>query len=106
MSAHLTFSSFAAVGAGAAVGAWVRWGLGLMLNYLFPLIPIGTLVANLTGPPVNARRREIVSRAFGVYCLPGKGLRRFFRVPKCLWLEIREIESGTNHRGWTRTPES
>ena len=49
MSAHLTFSSFAAVGAGAAVGAWLRWGLGLMLNSLFPLIPIGTLVANLTG---------------------------------------------------------
>lgn len=49
MSAHLTFSSFAAVGAGAAIGAWLRWGMGLLLNALFPLIPIGTLVANLTG---------------------------------------------------------
>ena len=59
----------------------------------------------LTAKPVNARRREIGGRAFCVYRLPGKGLRRFFRVRKYLWFEIREIGSGTNHRGWTRTPE-
>ena len=40
---------FFAVGAGAALGAWVRWGLGLMLNSAFPLLPLGTLVANLLG---------------------------------------------------------
>lgn len=40
---------FVAVGAGAAVGAWVRWGLGLGLNALFPLLPMGTLAANLVG---------------------------------------------------------
>jgi hypothetical protein len=34
----------------------------------------------LTAKPVNARRREIGGRAFCVYRLPGKGLRRFFRV--------------------------
>lgn len=42
-------SGFAAVGIGAAFGAWLRWGLGLMLNPLFPTLPMGTLVANLVG---------------------------------------------------------
>ncbi len=37
------------VGAAAVVGAWLRWGLGMALNPLFPTIPLGTLAANLTG---------------------------------------------------------
>ena len=41
--------SFAAVGVGAAVGAWMRWGLGLLLNPVFPTVPLGTLAANLLG---------------------------------------------------------
>jgi len=41
--------SFLAVGIGAAAGAWVRWWLGLMLNPVFPAIPVGTLAANLIG---------------------------------------------------------
>jgi len=49
MTAGLGFSAFAAIGAGAAVGAWLRWGLGLLLNPLFLLIPFGTLAANLLG---------------------------------------------------------
>lgn len=40
---------FAAVGLGAALGAWVRWLLGLALNPLFLAVPLGTLAANLTG---------------------------------------------------------
>jgi len=40
---------FAAVGAGAALGAWVRWGLGLALNPLFLSLPLGTLAANVLG---------------------------------------------------------
>jgi fluoride exporter len=40
---------FAAVGLGAALGAWVRWLLGLALNPVFLAVPLGTLVANLTG---------------------------------------------------------
>lgn len=40
---------FAAVGIGAATGAWLRWGLGLLLNPLFPTLPMGTLAANLVG---------------------------------------------------------
>jgi CrcB protein len=43
------FSSFAAVGMGAAAGAWMRWWLGLLLNSFIPTLPLGTLAANLIG---------------------------------------------------------
>lgn len=42
-------SAFIAIGIGAAVGAWLRWGLGLWLNPVFPTLPLGTLSANLLG---------------------------------------------------------
>jgi CrcB protein len=45
----MTMQSFVAVGAGAAIGAWLRWGLGALLNPIFPTIPLGTLAANLVG---------------------------------------------------------
>ena len=38
-----------AVSLGAAIGALLRWGLGVGLNHLFPVLPPGTLVANLAG---------------------------------------------------------
>ena len=38
-----------AVGLGAALGAWTRWGLGLALNAVIPSLPLGTLAANLIG---------------------------------------------------------
>jgi fluoride exporter len=41
--------SIAAVGGGAACGAWLRWGLGVWLNPLFDRLPLGTLAANLVG---------------------------------------------------------
>jgi CrcB protein len=43
------WGSFVAVGAGAAVGAWLRWGLGHALNAWWPQLPPGTLAANLIG---------------------------------------------------------
>lgn len=42
-------TGFVAVGVGAALGAWLRWWLGIMLNPLFPTVPLGTLAANVTG---------------------------------------------------------
>ena len=42
-------AGFAAVGIGAAVGAWLRWWLGVLMNPLFPVLPLGTLAANLVG---------------------------------------------------------
>lgn len=38
---------FIAVGLGAVIGAWLRWGLGAVLNSSF--FPFGTLMANLLG---------------------------------------------------------
>ena len=38
-----------AVGAGAAIGAWLRWGLGLWLGSLHANLQLGTLAANLIG---------------------------------------------------------
>ena len=43
------FSGFAAVGIGGVLGCWLRWGLGVFLNLLFPTLPLGTLAANLAG---------------------------------------------------------
>jgi CrcB protein len=40
-------NAFVAVGVGAAIGAWARWGLGVLLNA--SIIPMGTLLANLLG---------------------------------------------------------
>lgn len=42
-------TAFLAVGFGAAVGAWLRWGLGLWLNPAYPAMPLGTLAANVIG---------------------------------------------------------
>jgi len=42
-------AQFAAVGAGAAIGAWLRWGLTMWLNPKLSNFPLGTLAANLIG---------------------------------------------------------
>ena len=34
---------------GAGLGACLRWWLGLVLNPIFPTLPLGTLAANLLG---------------------------------------------------------
>ena len=41
--------SLLAIGGGAAIGAWLRWGLGLWLNPHHATLPLGTLAANLVG---------------------------------------------------------
>lgn len=45
----MPWMNFAAVGVGAAVGAWARWGLSLLLNPVIGNLPLGTLAANLIG---------------------------------------------------------
>lgn len=41
--------SWLAVGAGAAIGAWLRWGLGMWLTNAHAQLQAGTLAANLAG---------------------------------------------------------
>jgi hypothetical protein len=52
------------------------------------------LVANLTGPPVNARRRETGRRAFRVYLLSCNGLRQSARWRRTLRFERDEQSFG------------
>jgi len=55
-------SSIAAVGVGAAVGAWLRWALSVAMNPILPMVPLGTLVANLVGGLLMGIAMEVVAR--------------------------------------------
>jgi len=57
-------SGFAAVGIGAAIGAWLRWWLGIMLNPMLATLPLGTLTANLVGG-------YLIGLAAGAFALHG-----------------------------------
>jgi CrcB protein len=56
------WSGIVAVGGGAAVGAWLRWGLGMALNPIFPTLPLGTLAANLIGGMLMGVAMEVLER--------------------------------------------
>lgn len=43
------WTAIIAVSLGAALGALLRWGLGLGMNHWLPALPLGTLTANLVG---------------------------------------------------------
>ena len=58
----MPWSGFLAVGMGAAVGAWLRWLLGALLNPLFPTLPLGTLSANLVGGLLMGFAMELLTR--------------------------------------------
>jgi len=58
----MPWSGILAVGAGAAVGAWMRWGLGIALDPVFPTVPLGTLAANLIGGVLMGFAMEIMTR--------------------------------------------
>jgi CrcB protein len=42
-------TNFMIVGVAAALGAWLRWGIGYFLYLLYPGLPFGTLAVNLLG---------------------------------------------------------
>ncbi|MFL2980451.1 MAG: fluoride efflux transporter CrcB [Methylophilaceae bacterium] len=42
-------TNFFLVGIAAAIGAWLRWGIGYIFSALYPSLPFGTLVVNLLG---------------------------------------------------------
>ena len=58
----MPWGGIVAVGAGAAIGAWMRWGLGALLNPLFPTLPLGTLAANLGGGLLMGFAMEVITR--------------------------------------------
>ena len=58
----MPWSGILAVGGGAAVGAWLRWWLGVLLNPLFPTLPLGTLAANLVGGLLMGFAMEVLTR--------------------------------------------
>ena len=58
----MAWGGLVAVGGGAAIGAWLRWGLGAMLNPVFPTLPLGTLAANLTGGLMMGFAMEMITR--------------------------------------------
>lgn len=45
----LTLGGFVAVAIGSVLGAWLRWLLAVLMNAMLPALPLGTLVANLSG---------------------------------------------------------
>lgn len=49
MNGGSVLAQAAAIAVGAALGALLRWQLGVRLNTWFPELPPGTLVANLIG---------------------------------------------------------
>jgi fluoride exporter len=57
-----SWSGVAAVGAGAAVGAWLRWGLSILLNPVFPTVPFGTLASNWIGGFLMGVAMELIGR--------------------------------------------
>lgn len=62
----MTGSGWVAVGVGAALGAWLRWGLALLLNSRFPALPPGTLAANILGGFLIGMAMEWFSRHLGL----------------------------------------
>jgi fluoride exporter len=59
-------AGFVAVGIGAALGAWLRWWLGVLLNPFLPTLPLGTLVANLIGGYLIGVAIEILVQHSGI----------------------------------------
>ncbi len=57
-----SWGSIAAVGGGAAIGAWLRWGLSFALNPIFPTVPLGTVAANLVGGLLMGFAMELITR--------------------------------------------
>ena len=54
------------VAGGAAIGALLRWWLGLGLNALWPMLPLGTLAANWVGGYLIGVLAALISLSSGV----------------------------------------
>ena len=73
MNSVINFTNTFAVGAGAALGAWCRWGVGVAFNSILPNFPLGTLFANLSGGLLMG----IAIGLIGLGSLDNPGMRLF-----------------------------
>jgi len=55
-----------AVAGGAAIGALLRWWLGLGLNAVWPMLPVGTLLVNWIGGYVIGVLAALISLGAGI----------------------------------------
>ena len=62
----MIWSPVLAISVGAAVGALLRWQLGVQMNSLFPVLPLGTLAANLVGGYIIGLAIAYFARAPGI----------------------------------------
>ena len=62
----MIWSPVLAITVGAAVGALLRWQLGVQMNSLFPVLPLGTLAANLVGGYIIGLAIAYFARAPGI----------------------------------------
>jgi CrcB protein len=62
----MTAAAVAAVGIGAALGAWLRWGLAIAFNAGAAGVPLGTLAANVIGGFLIGVAMEVFGRSAGL----------------------------------------
>ena len=62
----MIWSPVLAISVGAAAGALLRWQLNVQMNSLFPVLPLGTLVANLVGGYIIGLAIAYFARAPGI----------------------------------------
>ena len=62
----MTAAGLLAVGIGAALGAWLRWALAILLNPVLPALPLGTLAANIVGGYLVGVAVEIFTQHTGI----------------------------------------
>lgn len=102
-------SAVAGISIGAALGALLRWGLGLGLNGLWPAMPLGTLAANLIGGLLIGVASEFfanhgtLSPVWRLFIITGfmGGLTTFstFSLEATTLLQAREFLSAATHIG-------
>lgn len=64
--------AFLAIGIGAVLGAWLRYGIGLWLNPTFAQMPLGTLTANLVGAAIAVFHFNVdISPEFKLFFITG-----------------------------------
>ena len=66
MPSVMSGTAVIAVGLGAALGAWARWGLAAALNAVWPMLPLGTWAANVIGGFLIGVAMEIFGRQTGL----------------------------------------